>query len=177
MEFRKFLENHVSIPVVHGTTPESLVGILKNGFSLQDFGRTAKITKQLKWLELDPEGIYFIRAESIETSTGISSPAHPFNFQRRGVWVFAQTNLQSPLEIGGFHMKDGNLIGYKEVLKDKYGLHGRALTQALQQEGYDGIVTDGEIVVFDPKDVIVDHEKTKSWLKTIPGGERILSQL
>lgn len=173
MEFRKFLENHVSIPVVHGTTPESLVGILQHGFSLKDFGRTAKKTGQLQWLHLDPEGIYFIRAESV----GISSPAHPFDNKHRGVWVFAQANLQNPLEIGGFHMKDGNLIGYKEVLKDKYKLHGRALTQALQQEGYDGIVTDGEIVVFDPKDVIVDYEKTKSWLKTIPGGERILSQL
>lgn len=155
-----------TLEVVHNTSLENALAILREGFSLRKFGETSRKTGQDHWLSIDPRGIYFIRNRGDQDRT---RPPHPWKPGVRGARVYALVTLDHPLEVGGFVLDEGkNMISYKKSLNRKYGgLHGDKLTRKLRSEGYDGIVTDGEIVVFDPRQIRVDAGKTLEELRRL----------
>ena len=159
--FLEFLENsHEAIPVVHNTTPEFAASILQNGFNLRNVGNTAKRTGQSQWISLDPEGIFLIRDHGNDED--FMTP-HPFDHKGKGVRIYAWATLRNPLEVGGFvwDQESKNTITYKIMLsRQSGGKSGRSLTQWLIKKGHDGIVTDGEVVVFDPAQITINREKT-----------------
>lgn len=161
MLFRDWLklnESNEPLMGVHMTTPEFAMDILNNGFSLKNFGNTAKKSKQLQWLNIDPVGVYFIRNNESDSQF---MPPHPFG-TGKGVRIYAHIFLRNPLHIGGFVQDDTKeIINYKNyLLKIHKQPNGKELTKFLIQQGHDGIITDGEIVVFDPSKIVLDREKT-----------------
>ena len=137
--------------VVHGTDTESARSIRENGFSLDNFGRTSKMTGSSLG-EHDPLGIFFIRDVGHKL---IGNPPHPWDFNKQGEWVFATVVLENPLETETFiEFPDGSWKTGKQAISEKYGnATGSELTQKLIEDGFDGIVTVTEIIVFDPSKI------------------------
>lgn len=138
--------------LLHGTDPDHAKSIRENGFNLSNFGNTAKMTGSSMG-RYDPAGIYFIR----DHEKIISNPPHPYDHDKQGEWIRARVYLKNPLVFDSiFPNINGKEIEYKKYLSEKHdGSIGQDLTSKLQADGYDGIITPIEVVVFDPSNVEV----------------------
>lgn len=148
--------------VIHKTDYNSALSILQNGFDLNKFGSATKRSGMSDNFSFHPRGIYLSLDQGEDPEYLFS---HPWDHKDRGVLIFGSVVLRNPF-LTALHVDDKF---YQEYLSDQYGsLSGARLSTAMQKDGYDGIYCEetGEVVVFDPRKIIINKEKTNKSLNS-----------
>ena len=142
----------VALELYHTTSAEAASKILTDGFSLKTYGKIWK-----KWPHMHqgrPKGIYFVQEDGYKYEF---SPRNPYDGVSNGVRIYAKVTLDNPKYVK-------NTTDLAQEYGDKWN---SALTSALKGDGYDGVITDSEIIVFDIHKIKIDYKKTLAEAKRL----------